>query len=120
VRQHVVLVSSRIVGALSRIKLSDICAAFVKKLEERLNVRKDLGTRAADHTTQRQQLLKLCLGMRLACCSCAGWTTCRFCDAATLFVCFSTRHRLLCSTSLRIPAVIVRMHTVDALLLVCL
>ncbi|WIA40102.1 hypothetical protein OEZ86_013510 [Tetradesmus obliquus] len=60
VRQHVVLVSSRIVGALSRIKLADVGAAFVKKLEERLNVRKDLGGRAADHITQRQQLLKLC------------------------------------------------------------
>lgn len=51
-----------IMGALSRIKLADVGAAFVKKLEERLNVRKDLGGRAADHITQRQQLLKLCTG----------------------------------------------------------
>eukprot|EP00882_Tetradesmus_deserticola_P022278 GHRQ01024176.1.p1 GENE.GHRQ01024176.1~~GHRQ01024176.1.p1 ORF type:complete len:414 (+),score=204.30 GHRQ01024176.1:79-1320(+) len=63
VRQHVVLVSGRIVGALSRIKLSDVCAAFVKKLEERVSARKDLGTRAAEHATQRAQALKLCAGM---------------------------------------------------------
>jgi hypothetical protein len=56
VRQHVVLVSSRIVGALSRIKLSDVCAAFVKKLEERVSTRKDLGP------GPRSQALKLCAG----------------------------------------------------------
>jgi hypothetical protein len=56
VRQHVVLVSSRIVGVLSRIKLSDVCAAFVKKLEERVSTRKDLGP------GPRSQALKLCAG----------------------------------------------------------
>jgi hypothetical protein len=61
-RQHVVLVSSRIVAALSRIKLSDVCAAFVKKLEERVSTRKDLGARSADLTSQRSQALKLCAG----------------------------------------------------------
>jgi hypothetical protein len=65
VRQHVVLVSSRIVGALSRIKLSDVCAAFVKKLEERVSARKDLGARAADITGQRSQALKLCAGREI-------------------------------------------------------
>lgn len=61
VRQHVVLVSSRIVGALSRIKLSDVCNTFVKKLEERVNARKDGGPRN-DQNLARSQALKLCAG----------------------------------------------------------
>lgn len=71
-RQHVVLISSRIVGALSRIKLSDVCAQFVKKLEERVNVRKDMGPKT-DQATARAQALKLCSGIATAVLCCPDW-----------------------------------------------
>eukprot|EP00775_Hariotina_reticulata_P013221 gene13221-13351_t len=64
VRQHVVLVSSRLVGAMSHIRLSDITNSFVKKLEERVLVRKDSAPRAVDVTLLRSQALKLCAGMK--------------------------------------------------------
>lgn len=61
VRQHVVVFSGRIIGVLSRIKLSDVTVQFVKKLEERVNVRKELGPRT-DQALARAQALKLCAG----------------------------------------------------------
>lgn len=61
IRQHVVLISGRIVGALSRIKLLDVCTQFIKKLEERVQVRKDMGPRT-DQALARTQALKLCAG----------------------------------------------------------
>lgn len=63
VRQHVVLVSGRIIGVMSRILLSDITATFVQKLEERVSSRKD-PTPRADFNVLRAQALKLCAGER--------------------------------------------------------
>eukprot|EP00877_Chromochloris_zofingiensis_P014103 jgi/Chrzof1/8947/Cz03g30090.t1 len=68
VRQHVVSVSARILGAVSKIRLSDVTTQFVERLDERVNPKKDIGARAADLTLQRSQLLKLCSGPRFRCC----------------------------------------------------
>jgi len=61
VRSSVVQVSSRILGVMSRIRLSDVTAAFVQKLDERVNARKDPAPRA-DANLLRAQALKLCAG----------------------------------------------------------
>lgn len=50
------------VGAMSRIRLSDITNSFVKKLEERVLVRKDSAARPVDVSLLRSQALKLCAG----------------------------------------------------------
>lgn len=61
VRASVVHVSSRIIGAMARIRLQDVTAAFMQKLEERVNARKDPAPRA-DQSLLRAQALKLCAG----------------------------------------------------------
>lgn len=86
VRASVVQVSSKVIGVMSRIRLADVTAAFVQKMDERVSTRKDLGPRA-DANLQRSQALKLCAGGHLgsllpssaglhqvccACCACQG------------------------------------------------
>lgn len=58
------------VGAMSHIRLSDITNSFVKKLEERVLVRKDSTPRAVDVSLLRSQALKLCAGVRVGCVDC--------------------------------------------------
>lgn len=61
VRASVVLVSSRVIGVMSRIRLADVTAAFSQKMEERVSARKDAAPRA-DVNLLRTQALKLCAG----------------------------------------------------------
>lgn len=72
VRAHVVAVSGRLVGIMSRICLPDISATFVGKLEERVATRKD-GAPRADFNVLRSQALKLCAGVVCVACSAACW-----------------------------------------------
>ena len=61
VRDHVVLASARLIGVMSRVRLSSITYQFTKKLEERVNPVKDAASRA-DGGFSRSQILKLCQG----------------------------------------------------------
>jgi hypothetical protein len=78
VRASVVQVSSKVIGVMSRIRLADVTAAFVQKMDERVSTRKDLGPRA-DANLQRSQALKLCAGrlrgsvFAAPCCAHTGW-----------------------------------------------
>ncbi|KAI8469209.1 MAG: cell morphogenesis central region-domain-containing protein [Monoraphidium minutum] len=76
-RSHLVANSARLVAAMSRIRLPDItqqARAFLRKLDERLNPRKDASSGGspgaggapapAGAAALRAQLLKLCSGMR--------------------------------------------------------
>jgi hypothetical protein len=69
VRQHVVLASSRVIGVMSAIRLSDIASVFVSKLEERVVISsgrsKDAAAPRADFNVLRAQALKLCAGVSL-------------------------------------------------------
>jgi hypothetical protein len=68
---------------MSRIRLSDITNSFVKKLEERVLVRKDSAARPVDMSLLRSQALKLCAGR---CVGSAAWRVsvwyCVQCSAA--------------------------------------
>jgi hypothetical protein len=61
VRDHVVLASARLIGVMSRVRLSSITDQFTSKLEEKLNPKKDASSRI-DVNVSRAQILKLCQG----------------------------------------------------------
>jgi hypothetical protein len=59
IRQQVVLASTRVVGAMSRIRLGDICDDFIAKLKERVVAPKNV---RGENSAVRGQVLKLCQG----------------------------------------------------------
>jgi hypothetical protein len=64
IRQQVVLASTRVVGAMSRIRLGDISDDFIAKLKERVVAPKNV---RGENSTVRGQVLKLCSGEGGAC-----------------------------------------------------
>lgn len=62
-RLHVVVVSSKIIGAMSKLRLNDLTAMFLVLLEERMNPKKETGLKP-DNSSLRAQLLKLCNAMK--------------------------------------------------------